>query len=664
MSHRNRSGRPSGSRTAFVILFSLAACSGGGGGGGPSGSDAGGGGGAEPLDEAVRLATIEASHAVYQANLGKPKVERDAALVTFFRSQSTIEAAGVSAANNVWARFTDGTLHLVLDNGGAPAVPAERPRGLIEEEAARPPFLNDLPGGVTAISANSLEPGWRDVSGEIGGWLADAGYTVRTGGLKVDDFENMSDLSVLFWQTHSGMGELRADAGARQPDGGPPVAFAFMTSTLASTSPSQAIKSLRDDGSLATGDVSPTETRYAITDKYIRNRLTGKFAPVALVAIDSCTGASADAAWNAAGVAHFVAWSSESGNLSPIAFERLFDRLLGMNVAAPISNPKERPFPSKAVEPWMQADGYDLDRTVFPNGTPSTARLQFLDHPAHGDFAILRPTIYRVLNTAPAAGQNFYRWTLDGTYGDDPGLAKRTVTLGTTPLDVLQWDYFSVIVKVPPAPIPAGAMQVAVGTRKSEPVRLTEWLIPFTYEFVGEETLKYTLKVNCRLRADVRGFRNQPRDALIWTPTPTWSLEDSNGNLTTSGELHNPVTHELVEAWSGGGPLPWADPAQTNQQNMVLCAGIFDHASSSLTGFAVGAAGTFTKTTESGTEVGSATIAGIKIPMTLTMDWQTLRINGDTLNANPNQLGNNGISAALQWPPVLPSNPPTDDDGR
>ena len=96
----------------------------------------------------------------------------------------------------------------------------------------------------------------------------------------------------------------------------------------------------------------------------------------------------------------------------------------------------------------------------------------------------------------------------------------------------------------------------------------------------------------------------------------------------------------------------------------MLCAGNFDHASSSLLGFAVGAAGTFTKTTPSGDVVGSATIAGIKVPMDLTMDWQTLRINGDTLNANPNQLGNNGVSATLQWPPVLPSNPPTDDDGR
>src|SRR5207245_7758404 len=101
------------------------------------------------------------------------------------------------------------------------------------KEAARSPYINDLPGGVTAISAISLEPGWKDVSGEIGGWLTGAGYTVRTGGLTVDGLENMTDVSVLFWQTHSGIGVLRADAGPPQPDGGPPVAFSFMTSTVA-----------------------------------------------------------------------------------------------------------------------------------------------------------------------------------------------------------------------------------------------------------------------------------------------------------------------------------------------------------------------------------------------------------------------------------------------
>jgi hypothetical protein len=486
--------------------------------------------------------------------------------------------------------------------------------------------------------------------------------------MTVDDFENMSNLAVLYWDTHSGMGELRPDAGPAQPDGGPPVDFAFMTSTVATAALGQTTyKSLRDNGYLAlAGATMPSgpEPRYAITQKYIRDRLKGKFTVPSLVAIDSCTGAAADAAWDAAGVSHYLGWSAVSGNLSTVAFERFFDRLAGGNVTDPYSFPHERPFPAKtAVERWMQANGYDLDRSVFSDGTASIAQLKFLDHPAHGDFAILRPTIYRLLNTAPAAGQGFYRWTLDGTYGDDPGLANRSISLGNTPLDVLQWDSQFVIVKVP-SPIPSGAVQVAIGPRKSNAVRVTEWTIPFTYAFVGKETLQYTLKATCRLRADVRGFRNQPRDPLGWPPIPTWTLEDTNGSLTASGALHDTLGN-LVEAWSGGGQLRWLDPARLDPQHSVLCQGNFDHASSTLAIFVVAATGTFTKTDKDGkTTVGSATVAGIPIPMSLSIDWPTMRINGNTLNANPNQLGNNGVSATLQWPSVLPVNPPTEDDGR
>jgi len=269
-----------------------------------------------------------------------------------------------------------------------------------------------------AIIGNSLGPPWRDVSGEIGGWLADAGYAVQSAGFTVDDFENMSDVSVLFWQTHSGEGQLRPDAGTPPPGGGPPVVFAFWTSTASSGNPPQKMKVLRDDGSLALAFVDGV-FRYAITDKYIRERLKGKFSPAALVAIDSCTGAGADAAWAAAGVSHFVAWSALSGNISYLAFEKYFDRLLGANAAIPLSTPKERSFPSGAVEAWMQRDGYDLDPSIFETGEKSVSQLKFLHHPANGDFAILRPSIYRALNTAPGAGQTFFRFTLDGSFGDE-----------------------------------------------------------------------------------------------------------------------------------------------------------------------------------------------------------------------------------------------------
>lgn len=660
MRHVNRSVRACVLGAAFLFTLALAACSGGGGGGQPDSGTVGQGdsGAEQPLDEAVRLATVAAADPVYRANLDKPKEQRDAALVAFFRQQPTIEAAGISPSNNVWARFTDGTSFTLLDNGGPPPATTPRRAGMTEGEASSSSL--QLPGGVNAISAYSLEPGWRNLTGEIGGWLADAGYTVRTGGLTVDDLENMSDISVLFWQTHSGMSQLRPDAGPAQPDGGPPVGFAFMTSTASSANPPALLKSLRDDGSLGLSGTSPTDLRYAITEKYIRDRLRTKFAKAALVAIDSCTGAAAEAAWAAAGVGHFVAWSDLSGNVAYLAFEKYFDRLLGMNAASPLSTPKERPFPAQMVELWMQRAGHDRDLSVWAdNGVAhvSTAQLRFLHHPENGDFVGLRPTILRAYNTSTSADRVF-RFGLDGTFGDDPGPANRRVTLGGTQLEVTEWNSAFVLVKVP-SPIPSGSFEVEIGPRKSTPARFTEWVVPFTYSFVGQETLQYELRWNCRLRADVRGFRVLPQDVPVWTVMGTWALKDSGGSFSVSGQLHD-NQGKLLEQWTGGGQLPWYDPAVGPVSNYVTCGGGI-YPSSSTFQLGLAATGDFSRAPASGK--GTAVLDGILPPTVLSVDWQTMTIQAGSVDVTT-QLSNHGVSARLFWPTVAPTNLPTDDDPR
>jgi hypothetical protein len=234
----------------------------------------------------------------------------------------------------------------------------------------------------------------------------------------------------------------------------------------------------------------------------------------------------------------------------------------------------------------------------------------------------------------------------------------RSVSLGTTPLEVLEWYPSYIHLKVP-SPIPSGEVQVAIGSRKSQPVRVTEWLIPFTYSLVGEGTLQYTLKLNCRLRGDVRGFRNLPEEVPYWVPIGTWALEDTDGSLNVSGELRD-AQGVLQEAWTGGLSLRWLDPGHTNPLNYVTCSGAFDQPSSSLYPFAVGGTAQFSRGPAGN---GTAFFEGIAVPIRLTMDWQTRRINGGTI-AVPGPLSNRGVSATLSWPEVLPVNPPTDDDGH
>jgi hypothetical protein len=645
---------------------------------GPTSGTGGGGGSAHPatgpLEEAVRLATIDASHAVREANRDKSKAEQDAALVSFFLAQPTIEAAGLSETNGVWARFTDGVMHYVFSNrpglpGGAPPAGASPPP--VTDESALALF--DLPASTTAISAFSLEPGWTDVSARIGKWLDNAGYHgVKTGGLTVDDFENMSDVAVLFWQTHSATIHGRA---LSPPEGGvPPEAFAFMTSTIATVAlGSGRYKWLRDNLYLATGGttIGVSEPRYALTEKYISERLKGKFAPHALVAIDSCTGAAAAGAWAAAGVSAFVGWDDESGFLSPIAFERMFDRLLGANDADPFSTPQERPFPLTRVEVWMKDHGYDLDRSIFapePPGSPlplkSKAKLQFFHN---GTSEILRPTIQRIINTI----NDRYLWTIEGSFGIDPGRASGTVTYGTRTLEIVSWSAGgqgggsggpdSILVAVPAdlrTNPPSGDIVVAVGDRKSEPVPMTEWLLPFTYTLIGEETLNYVVKVNCRLRADVRGVRNGPADALIYPSTVTWALADSDGSVSASGVLRDPGGR-LLEAWSGGGALRAFEPtASTLPGNFVSFSGVIDLATSRLRLLPLIAIGDYQRTTPAGTSTVMASLKGVSL-LDLTLDSTTLGIKAGSVAVPPQQLTSPDLSATLTWPDVMPINPPT-----
>lgn len=627
------------SLSAAIGLAVVVACGGGGGI-----SDGGGGGGV--LDESARFATIRAGQAQYVAHGSDSKQVRDAALVTFFKAQSTVEDAGISSTDNVWVRFTDGTLHYIFDN---------KPGRTGKPHLDRRQLAKDMPANASAYSDYSLDPGgWTDVSNEIGGWLTDSGYTVNSN-LRVNDFENMNNVGVIFWQTHSGEGKLKG--------GG--TDFCYMTSTTATEALGQGVyKSLRDNGYLSTGDVilqqNPFrfETRYSITNKYIRDKLKGKFARNSLVAIDSCDGGNATsaAAWKAAGVAAFVSWNALSGRQSEKAFEKMFDRLTAANKASPFSVPEERPFEMSRVVQWMQTNGYDDD--VSPN---STAKLQFKFNTEHGEFEIIRPTILRILYEANNATEKYFKWLIEGTFGTDPGPGNRHVMYGTTELEVVHWYDYGIVVKVPTANMPSGDIQVVIGTRKSEPVPLTEWTVPFKYTLIGDGSLTYTVNLNVKIRADIRGQRFLPQDLPTFGPIVVWTLCDSSGTSLASGEYRD-NGGRLIERWSGSRtlkPLTPTGPAN----NYVHFQGNFDKPSSKLINFVVVSTGTF-DTYTGGANSGLAGINGIPVPMNITVEWPTLKILGNTITANPGQLGAHGRSATLQWPTVVPTNAPTDQDQR
>jgi hypothetical protein len=252
----------------------------GGGSGLPDGSSEGGDAGTGIngtglfLDESERLAIIDAARQA-QASAGKSRAEQDAALIAFLSAHPKIEATGLSSVgSNVWARFIDGTLYLDFSGRSDDAVSV---RAHSQAELAQ----SELPGKVGAITAFNLQP-WifTDSSDRIGGWLAAQAYDVkqRKAELSYSDFQTMTDIGVLFWQTHGAFGELRPlklDAAGKpmlKPDGGPAhlEAFGYMIREVGTPTPSAELKSLRDRNLLVAATVSSRDgggqTHYAITE--------------------------------------------------------------------------------------------------------------------------------------------------------------------------------------------------------------------------------------------------------------------------------------------------------------------------------------------------------------------------------------------------------------
>ena len=639
---------------AWLMTLGLLMAGCGGHGGSPTGNDGG-----TAIGESDRLATIAAADATFQAGIGAPKDQRDAALVTFFQGQKTVEAAGTSPLGNVWVRFTDGSLYLDLDNTDLPATPPHRPKSA-EPRAAPGTAVSDMPEQVAAVAVSSLEPGQMPDDKGIADMLANAGYQVQRGSLDVDGLLALSNVGVLYWQTRAGQGTLRSTSDP------PPTTYALMTTTVASADLGQGrYKALRDQGELALVGVNIQESgkwrkeiRYGATEKLIAS-LQKPLASTALVIIDAATSADSgmEAAWAAAGAAHYLGWSG-AAPVDGFAFQIFFDRMLGVDQVVNVT-PALRPFTSQAVESWMQQGGYDQNRFS------SSVKVRLFYHPQNGDFAILTPTIQRVLNTSRGSDGK-WRWTVEGNFGDAPGAGAHSVTYGGTPLDILSWTSTSILVQVPNQ-VPSGEMQVAVGVRKSETVPITEWKIPFTYTLIGKGTLKQVIHVDCHLRADIRGIRNGPGDLFpSWIPIQTWALYDTSGQLDASGTYTDPGG--TTTTWSGGGILPWTgDPAST-ATNFVQCQGAIAITPStaplsidqaSLQYFTLIASGNYS----GGHAIDLGSLQGIALPMTLQMDPATFRIQAGKIPAT-GSLGSLGVSATLEWPETDASYVPGDLDAR
>ena len=387
---------------------------------------------------------------------------------------------------------------------------------------------------------------------------------------------------------------------------------------------------------------------YAITDKFVRNRL--KFADNSLVCADSCTGATQalGQAFLAANAGTYVSWNADAGELSTTRFKQLFDRLLGDNGTAPISHPYERPFDMRSTQAWMQTKALDKDPSFS-----SKATLTWFKKPSYNSTMLL-PTVLRVIYEAPDKVYKKSKYLIEGTFGPDPGPSLRSVKWGSTNCEVLSWDP-NVGIKIKLlSPRPSGNIQVFKENRKSNEVPISEWTIPITYTLTGKGTLTYTVKVNAKIFADVHGVRFMPEDPLQYYPITVYTLTDTTGSYSASGSYK--VNKDTTVTWSGSGTLKGVD--NTFPADLVIFGGYFDVPNKRLnvTGFFHNATGLETVTGSSPHKL-ALDFDGFQLGFKMPYNSTTYAIAGGSLSALPFE-SPYAVSSKMSWGAATPVNPP------
>ncbi len=561
-----------------------------------------------PIGEQVKIGFLTGAAAKMREWKDLPRPQSQAQLIAWAEANPLVEDASVSSvADNVSIRFTDGDICVLLNKprqDGDPPPPSafQAPAALPEIEDFRGREIVPLaatglsiPRSKSCVAAFSLESTFPNSAPTVAGWLDSRGYDTDVfPSTTVTDIlswsTSITPLGVLFWHVHG--------CSYEKKDGSQGIGLVtrqFATEALSKGD----YAVMRQSGQLGLAiDDRETVPYYMITSSFVRNHL--RFAPNSLVVIDACFAGHPEmaAAFLDSGAGSYASWDWLSGPESGTPCKQLFDRLLGMNTQAPVSAVKERSFTLDVVNRWMARKGYDYDpSTKFPEQTRPNSRLTWFHrtaNPAH----MLRPSIMRILLQAAGPGQPFSKYLLEGDFGDDPGAGKRTVIWGGKQLEVLGWDEEDGILVRIPKPVPLGNFEVAINREfesKSNPVPMTEWTVPFTFDRREQGSLNANVSFKVKVRADIHGERYEPEGAVNYIWKAYSNMNDCTGTVKAAGNYR--PDEDTLYTWSGGSNLVSVDMGEGGElpPDLIVCGGSFSGNGSTLN-FGLSVVGHFTET--------------------------------------------------------------------
>ncbi|QJE99056.1 hypothetical protein [Luteolibacter luteus] len=537
----------------------------------------------------------------------------------------------------------------------APPIPQEIQRSF----GSRAAPVKGLPESNRAICANFLEPYFPNSAPTIAGWLNGKGYKA--------DVKQMSTVKeVKAWFDDGPLGFLFLHAhGFDYPTkkDGKQVAISLNQPAYLVAEDMEYVQ-MRDNFELKLGsELGSGKPVYGITRVFIKNHM--KFAPHSLVMADTCYAGTKDLfdAFEVAGAGGYISWHWESGPQSNTRFLQIVDRMLGLNLQAPVSTPGERPFSLPVVKSWMLDKGYDID----PSPTPAPTSLRYYissKNAAH----LLRPSIRSI---EPENTVTTTQMRLKGDFGKDPG-ANGKVTWGDREVHVSSWNQETgILIDGLSKPLPVGDFKVEVDNKYvSNLTPMTEWTIPFTYKVLGQGSLEYTIKSDFKVRFDVHGYRDKPEDPVSYGLSPFLNFGDLSGTATASGSYFEPAGGSTpggtTYTWSGNRTLVSYDQGGNGApENFLMGSALLDTATGVPQFFMI-TASSFRDEAANGhgykVSIGYDPLTSAMLPLRFN-PWDGWKLQGNSVPGMP-PLDPRTVSSNMSWPEVTPAAVPTDETVR
>ncbi|HYG38560.1 MAG TPA: IPT/TIG domain-containing protein [Cytophagales bacterium] len=483
-----------------------------------------------------------------------------------------LEVGYSEEGGNVWGRFKDNALYLFVENRPTQDIPEPNWEELEDSQNMRRGLSNarvGLPTTDEVILFNSLgnyfnsSKNGRNVLKTL---FQNKGYNVTLKDGTIANLMSVKSTGILYYASHGGMVKNKK---------GEDLYALYSSDTMSVANEKKYADDIKKDNIVFISGKHnygkdwkvQYETHLGITHGFVERYMS--LSKNAMIYIDACQSFRDEKFQNAflqktSNTGTYLGWTDnvDDGDAYSTALF-YYDRLLAANADGVVvpETPKQRAFEIPAVFDDMVRKGKGKS---IPYRSTEPDRQAFLKYKALDEsITLLRPSIAFVY--VDESKNMLYLW---GSFGDDTGSGKRSVTVDGVALTVESWEANFIMCKIKPSGKgSAGDVLVKVGNHESNTRTLTEWRGVIVYKRPSGGSLMEEVILNVHMRRDINKYRDIPGNAPVPVPNISYLFfaGDSYGSYKMSGTasytFSDYCTIKQVATWNTiQGELPLVKP--------------------------------------------------------------------------------------------------------